>query len=105
MEAAGDRFRTDRTDSRALFGPARDTQHVRSPGPAGRNEGELGLRVNDPCPEEAVALPATGCLQPLMQYTSRGRQGSDVAFLVRRVRDALRADRLQCVGTSATLAG
>ncbi len=38
-------------------------------------------------------------------HTYRGRQGSDVALLVRRVRDALHADSLQCVGTSATLAG
>ncbi len=38
-------------------------------------------------------------------HTYRGRQGADVALLVRRVRDALDAPRLQCVGTSATLAG
>lgn len=38
-------------------------------------------------------------------HTYRGRQGADVALLVRRVRDALNADQLQCVGTSATLAG
>ncbi len=38
-------------------------------------------------------------------HTYRGRQGSDVALLVRRVRDACRADDLQFVGTSATLAG
>jgi ATP-dependent helicase YprA (DUF1998 family) len=38
-------------------------------------------------------------------HTYRGRQGADVAMLVRRVRDALDAPRLQCVGTSATLAG
>ncbi len=38
-------------------------------------------------------------------HTYRGRQGADVAMLVRRVRDALAADNLQCVGTSATLAG
>jgi ATP-dependent helicase YprA (DUF1998 family) len=37
-------------------------------------------------------------------HTYRGRQGSDVAMLVRRVRDRLEADHLQCVGTSATLA-
>ena len=37
-------------------------------------------------------------------HTYRGRQGSDVAMLVRRVRDRLEADQLQCVGTSATLA-
>lgn len=38
-------------------------------------------------------------------HTYRGRQGADVALLVRRVRDALHADDLQCVGTSATVAG
>jgi len=38
-------------------------------------------------------------------HTYRGRQGADVAMLVRRVRDACEANRLQCVGTSATLAG
>jgi ATP-dependent helicase YprA (DUF1998 family) len=35
-------------------------------------------------------------------HTYRGRQGADVAMLVRRVRDVLDAPRLQCVGTSAT---
>lgn len=38
-------------------------------------------------------------------HTYRGRQGSDVALLVRRVREACEAPALQCVGTSATLAG
>ena len=38
-------------------------------------------------------------------HTYRGRQGADVAMLCRRVRDACRAERLQCIGTSATLAG
>ena len=38
-------------------------------------------------------------------HTYRGRQGADVALLVRRVRDACNANNLQCVGTSATLAG
>ena len=38
-------------------------------------------------------------------HTYRGRQGADVAMLVRRVRDLLNAPDLQCVGTSATLAG
>jgi ATP-dependent helicase YprA (DUF1998 family) len=37
-------------------------------------------------------------------HTYRGRQGADVAFLVRRVRDACEAPDLQCVGTSATMA-
>jgi very-short-patch-repair endonuclease len=38
-------------------------------------------------------------------HTYRGRQGADVAMLCRRVREACHAERLQCVGTSATLAG
>jgi len=37
-------------------------------------------------------------------HTYRGRQGADVAMLVRRTREALGAQNLQCVGTSATLA-
>ncbi len=36
-------------------------------------------------------------------HTYRGRQGADVAMLVRRVRNALNATNLQCIGTSATL--
>ncbi|WP_425424290.1 protein kinase domain-containing protein [Streptomyces chattanoogensis] len=36
-------------------------------------------------------------------HTYRGRQGADVAFLIRRVREACQADGLQCVGTSATM--
>ncbi|MGN9911112.1 DEAD/DEAH box helicase [Phytohabitans sp. LJ34] len=36
-------------------------------------------------------------------HTYRGRQGADVAFLVRRTRDACEAPALQCVGTSATM--
>jgi superfamily II DNA/RNA helicase/very-short-patch-repair endonuclease len=36
-------------------------------------------------------------------HTYRGRQGSDVAMLIRRVRDAMSAPKVQCVGTSATL--
>ena len=38
-------------------------------------------------------------------HTYRGRQGADVALLARRVREACNAHELQCVGTSATLAG
>ncbi|MEX5635832.1 DEAD/DEAH box helicase [Parafrankia sp. FMc2] len=38
-------------------------------------------------------------------HTYRGRQGADVAMLVRRLRDAVGSGALQCVGTSATLAG
>ncbi len=38
-------------------------------------------------------------------HTYRGRQGADVAMLLRRVKNILEADKLQLVGTSATLAG
>lgn len=38
-------------------------------------------------------------------HTYRGRQGSDVAMLVRRLRAQLNADHLLCIGTSATMAG
>lgn len=37
-------------------------------------------------------------------HTYRGRQGADVALLVRRLRDACHAPAVQCVGTSATMA-
>ncbi len=37
-------------------------------------------------------------------HTYRGRQGADVALLVRRARETLSPDHLQCVGTSATMA-
>ena len=36
-------------------------------------------------------------------HTYRGRQGADVALLVRRLREASGSDDLRCVGTSATL--
>jgi hypothetical protein len=36
-------------------------------------------------------------------HTYRGRQGADVAMLVRRLRQRLKADNLQCIGTSATM--
>ncbi|GAA3541515.1 DEAD/DEAH box helicase [Nonomuraea rosea] len=36
-------------------------------------------------------------------HTYRGRQGADVALLIRRVREACKAERLQCIGTSATM--
>jgi ATP-dependent helicase YprA (DUF1998 family) len=38
-------------------------------------------------------------------HTYRGRQGADVAMLVRRLRNYCGGQSLQCVGTSATLAG
>ena len=38
-------------------------------------------------------------------HTYRGRQGADVSLLVRRVQNQLEAHDLQCIGTSATIAG
>lgn len=38
-------------------------------------------------------------------HTYRGRLGADVAMLARRAREAFEAGSLQCIGTSATLAG
>ncbi|HEY6408162.1 MAG TPA: DEAD/DEAH box helicase, partial [Ktedonobacteraceae bacterium] len=38
-------------------------------------------------------------------HTYRGRQGADVALLVRRVKNRMATDELQYVGTSATLVG
>ncbi|WP_334144246.1 DEAD/DEAH box helicase [Rhabdothermincola sp.] len=37
-------------------------------------------------------------------HTYRGRQGADVAFLIRRIKEACKAHDLQVIGTSATLA-
>ena len=37
-------------------------------------------------------------------HTYRGRQGADVALLVRRVRERLEPEKLLCIGTSATMA-
>lgn len=37
-------------------------------------------------------------------HTYRGRQGADVALLMRRVRERLAPEHLQCIGTSATMA-
>lgn len=36
-------------------------------------------------------------------HTYRGRQGADVALLVRRLRERLKASNLVCIGTSATM--
>lgn len=56
--------------------------------------------------EKALVRAASGLRFLVLDelHTYRGRQGADVAMLVRRARNAFSADRLQCVGTSATLA-
>ena len=57
-----------------------------------------------PC-DEAVRRHATGLRFLVLDelHTYRGRQGADVAMLVRRVRERFN-DRLLCIGTSATMA-
>ena len=58
-------------------------------------------------PKERKLIEAAQGLQFLVLdelHTYRGRQGADVALPVRRVRERMAADSLQCVGTSATLA-
>ncbi len=57
--------------------------------------------------EESLLRAASGLKFLVLDelHTYRGRQGADVAMLVRRTRDALEAPDLQCIGTSATLAG
>jgi superfamily II DNA/RNA helicase/very-short-patch-repair endonuclease len=59
-------------------------------------------------PEDRPLVEAAAGLEFLALdelHTYRGRQGADVALLIRRVREACRAPELQIVGTSATLAG
>lgn len=55
--------------------------------------------------DKAVVRNAKGLRYLVLDelHTYRGRQGADVALLVRRVREALSED-LQCIGTSATMA-
>jgi ATP-dependent helicase YprA (DUF1998 family) len=59
-------------------------------------------------PQEKPLIAAASNLRFLVLdelHTYRGRQGADVAMLVRRTREALATASLQCVGTSATLTG
>ena len=66
----------------------------------------LELLLTRPCERQLVEA-AKGLRFLVLDelHTYRGRQGADVALLVRRVREATKATGLQCVGTSATLAG
>jgi len=59
-------------------------------------------------PEEKVIIRNAQGLRFLVLdelHTYRGRQGADVAMLVRRAKNYFKADNLICVGTSATMAG
>ncbi|PXY27885.1 protein kinase domain-containing protein [Prauserella muralis] len=65
----------------------------------------LELMLTRPDDRRSLIRMATG-LEFLVfdeLHTYRGRQGADVALLIRRVREACQAEALQCVGTSATM--
>ncbi len=55
--------------------------------------------------EEALVKAASGLRFLVFDelHTYRGRQGADVAMLIRRARELLGKGKLQCVGTSATM--
>src|SRR3954465_14174798 len=58
-------------------------------------------------PQEKALVRSASQLQFLVLdelHTYRGRQGADVAMLIRRVKNAAANASIQCVGTSATLA-
>lgn len=58
-------------------------------------------------PEERAFFTQTGHLQFIVLdelHTYRGRQGADVALLIRRLRERSGNPQLQCIGTSATMA-
>jgi hypothetical protein len=67
---------------------------------------ELLLTRMDPNDERVIAA-AEGLRFLVLDelHTYRGRQGADVAMLVRRVRERCGAPTLRCIGTSATMAG
>lgn len=65
----------------------------------------LELMLTRPADRDSLIQMARG-LQFLVfdeLHTYRGRQGADVALLIRRVREACRTRDLQCIGTSATM--
>jgi ATP-dependent helicase YprA (DUF1998 family) len=67
----------------------------------------LELLLTRPDPNDRKVIEATTGLEFLVLdelHTYRGRQGADVAMLVRRVRERCGSPSLRCVGTSATLA-
>ena len=66
----------------------------------------LELMLTRPSEQPLVEAARGLCFLVLDElHTYRGRQGADVALLVRRTRNRMAPDFLQCVGTSATLAG
>ena len=67
----------------------------------------LELMLTRPHERSALITGATNLSFLVLDelHTYRGRQGADVAMLVRRLRGTVGATDLQCIGTSATLAG
>ncbi|MDN5748756.1 MAG: protein kinase, partial [Pseudonocardia sp.] len=65
----------------------------------------LELMLTRPDDRRSLVKMATGLEFLVLDelHTYRGRQGADVALLVRRVREACRATNLQSIGTSATM--
>ncbi|MFG1956941.1 DEAD/DEAH box helicase [Nonomuraea sp. NPDC049028] len=65
----------------------------------------LDLVLTRPGERDSLITAARGLRWLVLDelHTYRGRQGADVAMLVRRVRDACEATEIQCVGTSATM--
>lgn len=65
----------------------------------------LELMLTRPAERDRLITAARGLRFLVLDelHTYRGRQGADVAMLVRRLREACQADHLQCVGTSATM--
>ncbi len=87
-------------------GPDRDAIIANPPDILLTNYVMLELLLTRPA-EQALIRAAEGLRFLVLDelHTYRGRQGADVALLVRRVREATKAKTLQVVGTSATLAG
>src|SRR5438093_1262569 len=68
----------------------------------------LELLLTRPDEGDRKIIEAAAGLQFLVLdelHTYRGRQGADVAMLVRRVRERCGAPTMRCIGTSATVAG
>ncbi len=67
----------------------------------------LELMLVRPAERDGLIRSATNLRYLVLDelHTYRGRQGADVAMLMRRLRDAVGGRALQCIGTSATLAG
>ncbi|WP_249160813.1 protein kinase domain-containing protein [Actinospica acidithermotolerans] len=65
----------------------------------------LELMLTRPADRQSLIRMAAGLEFLVLDelHTYRGRQGADVALLVRRVREGCQAENLQCVGTSATM--